>query len=201
MEFTAAKPVILASASPRRKELMEKFGFPFAVIPSKNEEPDPADFESAVEYVQQCAEQKAAEVAQAHTGSLVIGADTVVVLDGHVLLKPKDEHQAREYLWKLSGNTHEVITAVVLIDERGVLPFYERTEVTFYPLREEWVEAYIKSGDPFDKAGAYGIQTSSGLFVKKINGDYNNVVGLPLSHLSVVLQDQKFVSVKGYLNG
>lgn len=197
MKFKANQPVVLASGSPRRKELLEGLGIDFKIIPSKKAEPAPEKFKTAVDYVLACALQKAQEVAKEVPESAVIGSDTVVVLGGEVLLKPKGKEQARSFLERLSGNTHEVITAMAILKGDSEQSFYEITEVTFYDLEEEWIEAYINTDDPYDKAGAYGIQTMSGLFVKEIKGDYQTVVGLPVASLARKLAESGFISLEG----
>src|SRR5690606_11123530 len=116
----------------------------------------------AVEYVIECARQKAKEVAKQAPESVVIGWDTVVVLGGEILLKPKDKEQARDFLERLSGNTHEVVTALAIKQGDNEQTFYEETEVAFYELDSAWTAAYIKTSDPYDKAGSYGIQMASG---------------------------------------
>lgn len=197
MYFKANQPIILASQSPRRIELLQMLGFDFQVIPSQKEEPKPQEFENALSYVANCAEMKALDVAATHPDAVVIGADTVVVCDGEILVKPEDKTQAMNYLHKLSGRSHEVITAVAIKAEDKEYLFYETTEVTFTDVPNGWIEAYTNSDDPYDKAGAYGIQTMSGLFVEGIKGDYNTVVGLPLAHLARKLSDAGYISLAG----
>ena len=174
---------ILASASPRRKELLAELIDDFEIIPAKGEEkiignPTPA------ELVQQLARQKANEVATLDMakGKVVLGSDTVVALDGKVLGKPKNESDAMEMLRALSGRTHEVYTGVCVLTPKGD-GFTERvdvdcTKVYFYSLDEEKIRSYVASGSPMDKAGAYGIQ--DGGLVERIEGSFSNVVGLPL---------------------
>ncbi|RLQ91991.1 Maf family protein [Planomicrobium sp. Y74] len=197
MYFKAQQPVILASQSPRRSELLEMLGFDFRVIPSKKEEPKPEQFQNALNYVLNCAEVKAADVAINNPDAVVIGSDTVVVCDGEILLKPEDKKQAMEYLHKLSGRSHKVITAVSVKAGNSGVQFHETTEVTFFDLPDSWIESYTNTDDPYDKAGAYGIQTLSGLFVEKINGDYNTVVGLPIARLARKLSDAGWISLSG----
>ena len=175
--------IILASGSPRRRELLEQLGLEFTVEKSDCEEVYHSEIPS--EIVEELAVQKAADVWQRYAGEdvLIIGADTIVVLDGQILGKPKDAADARRMLMGLSGRTHQVYTGTSLIWPGGRKSFTVCTDVTFYPLTEKEINAYIATGDPFDKAGAYGIQTGAMKFVEKINGDYNNVVGLPASRL------------------
>ncbi|MGK7377887.1 Maf family protein [Planococcus sp. 1R117A] len=197
MKFKATHPVILASASPRRKELLEGIGIGFSIIPSLKEEPDPSEFQTAMGYVIECAMQKAKDVAKTHPEAVVIGSDTVVVLDGEILRKPQNKQQAQEYLRRLSGQTHDVITAITIMKGNSEQSFHEMTRVTFYDLPEDWIEAYTSTDDPYDKAGAYGIQTMSGLFVRKIDGDYNTVVGLPIASLTQKLVLSGYVVLEG----
>ncbi|ALS74294.1 septum formation inhibitor Maf [Planococcus rifietoensis] len=197
MKFTSKHPLILASQSPRRQELLGLLGIPFDIVPSEIPEPDPQDFQSAVDYVRACAVQKAKDIAANHPEALVIGSDTVVVLDGEILLKPKDKQQASAYLHKLSGATHEVITAVCVRQGDEEATFHEQVRVRFYELPASWIDAYTDTEDPYDKAGAYGIQTVSGLFVEKIEGDYNAVVGLPIAKLLQHLTQAGYVKVEG----
>ncbi|MBU9672894.1 Maf family protein [Planococcus sp. CP5-4] len=197
MKFTAKHPLILASQSPRRKELLGLLGIPFEIVPSDIPEPNPQDFQSAVDYVHACAVQKAKDIAGKHPEALVIGSDTVVVLNGEILLKPKHQQQASEYLRKLSGNTHEVVTAVCVRQGEEEVSFHESVRVRFYELPASWIDAYTDTEDPYDKAGAYGIQTVSGLFVEGIEGDYNAVVGLPVAKLLQHLMRAGYVKVEG----
>ena len=197
MKFKASQPVILASASPRRKELLESLGIEFSIQPSLKEEPDPSKFQTAMGYVIECALLKAKDVAKKQPQAVVIGSDTVVVLDGEILRKPQDKEQAQHYLRQLSGNTHDVITAVTIVKGGSEQSFQEITRVTFYDLPEAWIDAYTNTDDPYDKAGAYGIQTMSGLFVRKIDGDYNTVVGFPLASLAQKLVGSGYMSLEG----
>src|SRR5690606_4324961 len=142
------------------------------------------------------AAQKAREVARKYKEAVVIGSDTIVVLDGEILLKPKSKEQAQSYMRKLSGNTHEVITAITVLHGTEEMSFYELAKVTFFDLPKDWIEAYIETDDPYDKAGAYGIQTASGIFVQKIEGDYNTVVGLPLASLAQKLSQAGYIRLE-----
>lgn len=178
--------IILASASPRRKKLLEQINLPFEVRPSALEEhvnpTSPPD-----EVVTSLASQKGEDIARNHVNSLVIAADTIVYFRDLILGKPNGPDEARKMLKDLSGNTHDVYSGVFLaktgpegIIEKS-LSFSERTKVTFSALTDHEINRYIQSGNPLDKAGAYGIQDDLGaLFVEKIEGDYNNVVGFPL---------------------
>ncbi len=174
--------VVLASASPRRRELLQKAGVEFTVKVSDAEEhiaPDTPPHEA----VMSLARQKAQAVAKVCPDDLVIGADTVVVYDGAILGKPADEADAARMLRMLSGKTHEVFTGVCLICAGKAETFYARTQVTFYPLTQPEIEAYIATGEPMDKAGAYGIQGRGCTLVSGICGDYFNVVGLPVAEV------------------
>ncbi|WP_078379527.1 Maf family protein [Sutcliffiella halmapala] len=174
------KPLILASGSPRRKELLQQVKLSFEVKVSNIEETfDPSN--APEEIAMNLAFQKANDVAQKSTDAVVIGSDTIVVYDGHVLGKPKNHDDARYMLRILSGNTHYVISGVAIISEERQVSFYEKTAVTFWDLTDEEIDYYIQSGEPMDKAGSYGIQEVGALFVKEIKGDYFSVVGLPLS--------------------
>ncbi|AQU81025.1 Maf family protein [Planococcus faecalis] len=197
MKFKTDFPVVLASQSPRRQELLRMLGVDFEVIPSTKDEPDPQQFQTALGYVLACAAQKAQEVAARRTDAIVIGSDTIVVLGDEVLLKPKNKEQATGYLQKLSGRTHQVITAVTVVQDTSEHTFYETVKVTFFDLPEAWIDAYTDTEDPYDKAGAYGIQTLSGLFVKEIQGDYNAVVGLPIAALTQKLVSAGFIYLEG----
>jgi len=170
----------LASGSPRRHELLTQLGLCFEKLSTEVEE-QRRDGESAKDYVLRLARDKAlAGVAVAGQDLPVLGADTIVVFNGEVLEKPKDQQHAREMLAKLSGATHQVMTAVALADAQQVLDCLVTTEVTFCRLSADDIARYVASGEPMDKAGAYGIQGLGGNFVRKINGSYHAVVGLPL---------------------
>ena len=181
--------IILASASPRRKELLAKAGISFTVIPAEGEEKRTS--ETPGEAVQQLARDKAEWVAQSlaecEEGTLVIGSDTIVVFENRILGKPKDRRDAAETLEKLQGNTHQVYTGVTVLERKAGKwvehTFFESTDVTFYPVSREEIQDYIATGEPMDKAGSYGIQGLFGIYVKGICGDYNNVVGLPVARL------------------
>ncbi len=175
--------VILASASPRRQELLKNVFAEFKVEPSNAEENVPKDVsaENTAEYL---AKIKAEAVASAYPDDMVIGADTCVVVDSKILGKPKDIDDARQMLRLLSGRTHKVITGCAVVKEGATTSFSVETEVEFYPLDMDEIEEYIKTSEPYDKAGGYGIQGKASLFVKGIRGDYYNVVGLPLAELN-----------------
>lgn len=170
----------LASGSPRRRELLTQLGLQFERLVTDVEE-QRLPGEAAEHYVLRLANDKAqAGVALAAEDLPVLGADTIVVLQGEVLEKPVDAEHAAEMLHKLSGHTHQVMTAVALADRQRQLDCLVMTEVTFRTLSEQDIRDYIATGEPMDKAGAYGIQGFGGNFVRKINGSYHAVVGLPL---------------------
>ena len=170
----------LASGSPRRQELLTQLGVSFERIVTGIEETR-GEGESAQQYVSRLAREKAlAGVALTPRDLPVLGADTIVTLNGEVLEKPRDVHHAAQMLRKLSGQTHQVMTAVALADSQYVLDCLVMTEVMFRALTDADIADYIASGEPMDKAGAYGIQGQGGCFVRKINGSYHAVVGLPL---------------------
>ena len=177
------EPIILASKSPRRQELIKNITEDFEVVVSPVEEvlPEGLSPEDAPLYL---ARLKAGAVADEHPDRLVIGADTVVILDGEVLGKPRDRDDARRMLRLLSGKVHTVITGCCLIGGERERGFSQSTKVEFYPLTDGEIDDYIATGEPFDKAGAYGIQGKGMLLVKGIEGDYFNVMGLPVGLLS-----------------
>lgn len=170
----------LASGSPRRRELLTQLGLQFERLITHVEEQRQPE-EAADAYVRRLASDKArAGVAVAPQDLPVLGADTIVVLNGEVLEKPQDAAHAAAMLSKLSGQTHQVMTAVALADTQRELDCLVTTDVTFRKMTAEEISHYIASGEPMDKAGAYGIQGLGGNFVRKINGSYHAVVGLPL---------------------
>ena len=181
--------VILASASPRRRELLAQIGMDFKVIISKADEniSEPAP----EQLVMKLSDIKAMAVYEEHgiedEATIILGADTVVAFGGKVLGKPKDTQQAKEMLGMLSDNTHQVFTGVtILYKKQGELKretFYDKTTVYTYPISDKEIDGYIMTGEPMDKAGSYGIQGIGAKFIKKIDGDYNNVVGLPVSKI------------------
>ena len=183
------KKIILASASPRRIQLLEQIGLHAEVHPSRIEERVTSIEPEAV--VQELAIQKASDVASrifakenvGDADTVVIGADTVVSIDGRILGKPKTHAEAAEMIHALSGRTHEVYTGVAIISPAKKLCFSEMAAVEVYPLSEDEIREYAESDEPMDKAGAYGIQGVFGKFVKGIRGDYNTIVGLPVARL------------------
>lgn len=209
--------LVLASASPRRRELLSQIGLEFTVMPSKKEENAKATEAGAL--VQELSRQKAVDIWEQLSGGqgqnpdadqeqiseetqepnlngkrqpelLVIGADTVVCCEGKILGKPHSREAAAEMLTALQGRSHEVYTGVTLYSQSETVTFFECTQVEFYPMTEVEISEYIDSKEPMDKAGAYGIQGLGARFVKGIRGDYNNVVGLPVGRLYQELKSQ-----------
>ncbi len=173
--------LVLASKSPRRAEILRAAGLPFVVRPADIEE-QRRDAESPTDYARRLAIDKATAV-HVEPGEIVLGADTIVVVDDVVLEKPADDADARRMLQLLSGRTHEVITGICLRSRFRSIPDTAVTRVTFSPLTPGEIDAYVASGEPMDKAGAYGIQGLASKFIERIDGDYFNVVGLPVSRV------------------
>mgnify|MGYP000535841981 CR=1 FL=1 len=183
--------VILASASPRRKELLEQIGIAYETMPSGADEN--TEKQQPEDVVLELSLRKASDIhvrleEKGEDGYTVIGADTVVSFQGEVMGKPKDEEDARRMLGMLQGNTHQVYTGVALcIKKRGkpvrFRTFYEKTDVSMYPMSEEEIRDYVATGEPMDKAGAYAVQGGCAAYIQGICGDYNNVVGLPVGRL------------------
>ncbi len=186
--------LILASASPRRKQLLGMLYTEFIVVPSHLDEPDNEGEDPAV-YAETLARLKAHHVAEGKKESLIIGSDTIVVLGERILGKPKSDEDAAAMLQALSGNTHRVITSICLAqtDAAGIISksktFHETTQVRFAVLSDDEIRAYISTGSPLDKAGAYGIQDDLGaLLIERIDGDYYTVVGFPLRRYYVEMK-------------
>lgn len=180
--------IVLASASPRRTELMELAGISFSVVPADICE-DVLPEELPADHVIRLSREKADAVATKHDGRFFIGADTIVVLDGAILGKPVDAADAKRMLSGLSGRDHEVITGFTVFDKVSGIHISRSvcTEVTFKKLTDKEIAAYIATGCPMDKAGAYAIQGGAVHFVRSINGSYTNVIGLPMTELYEVL--------------
>lgn len=184
--------IILASGSPRRKEIFEQIGIDFSVVISEDEEviqksrPD--------EIVEELATKKACSVAaDMEEGTIVIGADTMVALDGQVMGKPKNEQDAKDMIGKLQGKKHQVYTgvcAVIKDKEERIIRFVQCTDVWVYPMIEEQIDAYVATGEPMDKAGAYGIQGKFAVHIEKVEGEYLNIVGFPISKLYQTLMKE-----------
>lgn len=183
-----ASPWILASASPRRRELLESFGVTFTVEPASIDE-TPRPGEAAHALVGRLAREKARAVASHHPDSLVIAADTVIVVDGEILGKPADSADARATLRRLSGRSHDVLTGVAAIDRRAdfTREFVERSEVVFDTLDDATIDAYVATGEPLDKAGSYAIQGEAARFASVRSGSRSNVIGLPVERLALEL--------------
>jgi nucleoside triphosphate pyrophosphatase len=187
--------LILASSSPRRSELLREIGIPFTVDPAHiNEDQRPG--EPPLDYVLRLAEEKARAVAERHKESHVLGADTTVVVDGEILAKPLDAADAVRMLRMLSGRGHEVITAVSLVSPGGNSRKRQAntrsctTRVFFRKIQEEEIQSYVAGGEPMDKAGAYAIQGGAALWAERMEGEYSNVVGLPLPLIAEMLKAQ-----------
>lgn len=182
--------LILASSSPRRQQLLENAGIKFVVQPAAIDE-TPRTGESAEDFVRRMAQEKACSVAQVSAeGNLVLGADTVVDIDGQMLGKPKDAADARRMLCLLSGREHRVVTGICLVraPERVEALQHETTRVTFCVLGDDEIRAYVASGETLDKAGAYAIQGLASKFIVRVDGCFFNVVGLPVSRVYSVLK-------------
>ena len=179
--------IILASGSPRRLEILTMAGYNCKVI--KPETDENIEYSSAREYVCELSKRKAAEVAENNEGC-VIAADTVVVSEGKILGKPADKDDAADMLRSLSAREHSVLTGFTV--REGDISFTDvsETKVFMRAITEEEIKAYVDSGNPMDKAGAYGIQCAAGMFIEKIDGDYYTVVGLPICPISVILREQ-----------
>jgi len=181
--------IILASASPRRAEILRIVGWPFETLPVNIDE-SRRDNEDAAGYVQRLAREKAEAAAQKARNQLIVAADTTVVIDDHVLEKPVDGNDAKRMLRLLNNRWHHVLTGIAIIDAHSQTAIaHEQTEVKFAAMNDEQVDWYVASGEPMDKAGAYAIQGLGARFIEGIRGDYFNVVGLPVRLLyELVLQ-------------
>ncbi|MEN3037563.1 MAG: nucleoside triphosphate pyrophosphatase [Candidatus Kryptonium sp.] len=188
------KLVVLASASPRRQILLKQIGLNFIVHPSGVDENSIHSLPPET-YVLTLSRKKAIEVAKNYSDALIISADTIVVLEGEIINKPKDSEDAKNMLRKLSGKTHKVYTGFTILDTKTnkIYSDFEVTDVKFREIEEEEIEEYVATGSPLDKAGAYGIQDDYGaVFVEKINGCFYNVVGFPLTKFYLAMK--KFLS-------
>ncbi len=197
--------IVLASASPRRQELLRNAGIAFTVQPADIDE-SPRDGESPVDCAQRLAREKALAISRRRPQDCVLGADTIVVVDEKILGKPRDAADAARMLRLLSGRTHEVITGVCLAgpvaggqrvrgelrtENRELRTAYETTRVTMCEISDEDISEYISTGEPMDKAGAYAIQGMASRWIPRIEGDYSNVVGLPVALVYRMLQDRR----------
>ena len=183
------KKVILASASPRRQELIKLIFDSVEILPADCDEtlPDGIGAREAVEYLSKIKNEASLRLTEKE--NLVISADTVVAVEDEILGKPVDKEDARRMISLLSGKVHQVYTGVTLSLNGNVKTFSEKTDVEFFSLTEAEIEEYISSSEPYDKAGAYGIQGKAGLLVKGINGDYYNVVGFPVARLKREIEE------------
>ena len=190
-------PLILASGSPRRRELLDLMGLTYTV-----ETPDVDESFSGrpSETVMEISRRKAAAVAARHSDSIIIAADTLVFADG-ALGKPHTPERAKEMLRSLAGNWHHVYTGITVINTRSgrILRNVDKTRVHLGPMTEQEIDAYVATGEPLDKAGAYGIQGMGGMFVDRIDGSYSNVVGLPMSMLRIMLAQVGGVDERGVI--
>lgn len=198
MQFYSEKPIILASKSPRRKELFSMLGVPFDVVTSNVSEHEQGLLtESFIDYAQEIAVRKGQAVAKDYPKAVVISADTVVGYGQRVFPKPKNNEEAKMFLKMLSGRTHSVVTAVAILVDGKLTSFSNVTHVTFFNLDDAIVDAYVATGDSLDKAGGYGIQSEGALFVNNIDGDYYSVMGLPIAELTRQLLSQRILFLKG----
>ena len=189
------KKIILASASPRRREILENFGFDFEVMVSDADESKISKNSMPVEiYVQELALIKAMAVSQKlkNKRALIISADTVVYCDGEILGKPTDEDNAFSMLSKLSGREHSVFSGICVMDAKTLKSICSReeTKVFFKKLSEERIRDYIKTGEPMDKAGAYAVQGLGAFFTERVEGDFFNVIGLPVKKLAEIMEEE-----------
>ncbi len=186
-------PLILASKSPRRKELFEKLGFPFTIQTLEVEEVY-SDTLNYIEVPLYLSHIKSEPIAKQNSDSIVVGVDTIVYFNNQILGKPKDLQEAKEFLWKLNGQTHEVVSGVTLHYQNQVVQYHQITKVEFENLSPEIVDYYVINYQPLDKAGAYGIQDFWGLVgVKNIYGDFYNVMGLPMYALFQKLLELRWI--------
>ncbi len=179
--------LLLASQSPRRRELFKLIGLDFSVVQSDTDEA--VDFSDPAELVEQLSLRKAQAVKAGRENCCVVGSDTVVYLNGEILGKPQDRQDAYRILKKLSGHTHTVYTGLAVLTDGGVQLCHDVAQVTFETLTDEEIWRYIDSGEPMDKAGAYGIQGTAAVFVRRIEGCYFTIVGLPLPQLYKMLKN------------
>jgi septum formation protein len=184
--------LILASQSPRRKELLQQIQLSFTVMGSSVDETFSSDL-MPHEVVMYLARKKAKEISNQYPTHYVIGSDTVVTTNGKILGKPGSKEDAKDMLRMLSGSDHEVFTGVAILHGEDEKLFYEKTDVTFWELTSKEIDEYIASEEPFDKAGSYGIQGIGAKFVKEIKGDYFSVVGLPISRVNRVLLEMGYL--------
>lgn len=193
--FKTLGKTILASGSPRRRELLGDIGLKFEVHPSTMEEPAPEDGESSEAYALRMAKMKTLDVAKSYPGTTVIGADTIVVLNDRIMGKPQDDEDALSMLTALSGNTHQVVTAYCIVHSSGeIIAKTVSTDVDMRISNESELRGYIATGEPKDKAGAYAIQGIGTFLVTTIRGSYTNVVGLPVARVLEELLSLKAIA-------
>lgn len=189
--------IILASASPRRAEILKSVGWEFEKNAADIDESE-HEGEQAIDYVRRLATEKAKKVASNYDNALVLGADTTVVLNGQIIGKPTNLSQARSMLELLSGKWHEVLTAVAIIKKRGsqsqIVSGVEKTNVKFAIMSDQEINFLVNEGNPLDKAGAYAVQAQAALFIERIEGDYWNVVGLPIRLVYCLIRKLEFSS-------
>ena len=196
------RQVILASGSPRRKELLEQMGLTFQILPSKKEEKQIG--ETPAQIVEGLSRQKAQDVAEQISSdqALVIGADTIVVCDGQIMGKPQSEEEACQMIGMLQGGTHQVYTGVTVAETERCADGENKiaydtfsccTQVRVFPMNDKEIQSYVALGESMDKAGAYGIQGGFGMYVERIEGDYNNVLGLPISALYQKIKNKIYI--------
>jgi len=193
------RKIILASGSPRRKQMLEQVGLRFTVEVSDYEE-KPIQGVLPFQFVETLSLGKAKAVANNHEDAIIIGADTIVVLDNQILGKPKTKEDAKEMLKKLSGNTHSVFTGFTIIDTKNkrTITNHVETKIRFKNLSDEEISGYVETGEPMDKAGAYGVQDRGALFVEYIQGDYSSVMGLPILKIFEILKTLGIDILKTY---
>jgi septum formation protein len=179
--------IVLASASPRRRELLSLVVPEFRVVVSGFDEAEVPTELAPAKHATFSAIMKATDIAEKNPDALVIGADTIVSIDGLILGKPADNEEATRMLNMLSGRTHQVLTGICVMHDERQIAEYETTSVTFAHLQKDWIEGYVRTGEPLDKAGAYAIQGKGSILIESITGCYFNVVGLPLFRLGSAL--------------
>ena len=184
----STRQIVLASRSPRRAELLTAAGIPFEVLAADIDE-TPHDGEPPHKYVERLAIEKARAVLDLRPDALVLGADTTVTIDGHILGKPADEQDATRMLQLLRGRAHDVHTGVSLISAAGIKSAVDTTRVWFAPMTDADISWYVATGEPVDRAGAYAIQGFASRFIPRIEGSYSNVVGLPVALVSSILNE------------
>jgi len=200
--YMSIQPLILASGSPRRRQLLAEAGLDFQIKVSKVEEPAPLTDESPRKYAERMAQLKAWDVASRNSKKTILSADTIVVLEKQIMGKPASTTEALHMLQTLSGNTHQVITGCCLIlpSSQAPIAFSVKTDVLMRQSKREELEGYIASGESMDKAGAYAIQGMGGFMVRAIRGSYSNVVGLPLAEVLDILIANKVIASKKIKN-